>query len=97
MIDDMVYVPGAEGFRLTEMMSAAPCSDHRFNFAHSVHVLLQRTSGSAKVRCPCDQRTDGKAGDIVRRVDHVRHDRVSAREQQNIERDPAAGRYGPSR
>lgn len=79
VIDDMVYVPGAEGFRLTEMMSVAPCSDHRFNFAHSVHVLLQRTSGSAKVRCPCDQRTDGKAGDIVRRVDHVRHDRVSAR------------------
>lgn len=83
VIDDMVYVPGAEGFRLTEMMSVTPCPTHRFNFAHTVGILLMKqytASAPGKKRCPCVQRTERKPIDkgVLRQVDHVRRDSTIA-------------------
>lgn len=58
VIEDMVYIPGAEGFPLAEMMSVTPCQKHKFNFAHSISVLMrQHASALFKIRCPCTQST----------------------------------------
>lgn len=80
VIDDMVYIPGAEGFPLTKMMSVTPCPSHRFSFAHSVSVLMQQHACAPfKKLCPCVQRTEGKTVDKgARQVDHVRRDLTAA-------------------
>lgn len=74
VIDNIVYIPGAEGVPLTEMLSVPPCPNHRFSFSHSVNVLLQaHACAPIKKLCPCVQRTAAKTvdkGDL--QDDHVR-------------------------
>lgn len=72
----MLYVPGAEGFRLSELMSVVPCLNHRFNFPHIANVMLQQMR-STKRHCSCVQRTledkARKEGQPVESTSHVQH------------------------
>lgn len=79
VIDDIIYIPGAEGVSLTEIMTAPPCLNHRFNFRSNVDVLL-RARATTKKLCPCVQRAAGKSADKgTPQDDHVRMRRSLSR------------------
>ena len=53
VIGDMIYVPGAEGLGLRGLRGIRKaCTAHRYNFKHTVELLLRQAS--KKTQCSCE-------------------------------------------
>ena len=56
VIDGMMYVPGAEGVRPSDLLDerVKTCSEHKFNFRHTIRLLAQHAPRNG-TSCSCGQ------------------------------------------